>query len=158
MADLLHPKTVTITDIDGAEHTYNIGKVPYMSGGRELAVDYLTSAKRGDYKRNQELAALMFRHIEAITPEGEVIRLKTSALVDNHVTDIPTGLKLELALAEHNLGFSIAGKIREFQQQWKRNTEQFNLTISTLLQAVSRLPVFAHSTNSEPTTASKTLS
>ena len=156
MADLLQPTEITITDINDQEHRYNIGKVPYMAGGRELAVDYLASAKRGNYKRNQELAAMMFKHIEAITPDGDHIRLTTSALVDNHVPDIPTGLKLELAIAEHNLGFSIAGKIRVFQQEWKRNTEQFNSTISTLLQAVSRLPMFAPSQNSEPSTAQRT--
>ena len=153
---LNEPKEITIEDLNGIERRYLIGKVPYMAGGRELAVDYLSSAKKGDYKRNQELAALMFSHVCAFADDGTEIPLKTAALIDNHVPDIPTGLKIELAMAEHNLGFSIAGKIREFQQGWKRSTEQLSSTISTLLQAVSRLQGSAPGKNSEPSTAQRT--
>ncbi len=155
---LLEPKEISLKDINGQERRYLIGKVPYMAGGRELAVDYLTSAKRGDYKRNQELAALMFRHVAAFADDGTEIQLKTNALTDNHVPDIPTGLKIEMAVAEHNLGFSIAGKIREFQQAWERITERFSSIITTLSRVVSPEPDSAHSQNSEPSTAPKTLS
>ena len=153
---LLEPKEITLEDLNGTERRYLLGKVPYMAGGRELAVDYLTSAKRGDYKRNEQLAALMFRHVCAFADDGTEIGLKTAALVNNHVPDIPTGLKIELAMAEHNMGFSIAGKIREFQQVWQRSSEQFSSTITTLLQAVSQGRAFAPSQNSEPSTAQRT--
>ena len=153
---LLEPKEITLEDLNGTPRRYLVGKVPYMAGGRELAVDYLTSAKRGDYKRNQELAAIMFKNVCAFSEDGTEIQLKTAALVDNHVPDIPTGLKIEMAIAEHNLGFSIAGKIREFQQAWQRSTERFSSTITTLLQAVSPARDSAHSQNSEQSTAQRT--
>ena len=153
---LEEPKEITLEDINGVERRYLVGKIPYLAGGRELAVDYFPSAKRGNYKRNQELAALMFSHVCAFADDGSEIRLMTAALVNNHVPDIPTGLKIELAVAEHNLGFSIAGKIREFQQGWQRSTEQLSSVISTLLRAVSRPPESAHTTNSEPSTAQRT--
>ena len=153
---LNEPKEITLTDLNGKERRYLVGKIPYMAGGREISVDYISSAQKGNYKRNQELAAMMFGHVCAFSDDGEEIPLKTAALIDNHVPDIPTGLKIEMAVAEHNMGFSVAGKIRDFQQAWQRTTEQFGLKISTILQGLSRVPVSAPSQNSEPSTAQKT--
>ena len=158
MMDLVGPKEVVIADIDGNEHRYIVGKIPYMAGGREVTVDYLTSLQKGNYKRNQELASILFRHVQVYTEDERPIRLTTPQLIDNHIPDIPTGIKVEAAVAEHNLGFSIAGKIREFQQGWKRSTELFNSIISTISRAVSQDQVSQPFTSSEPSTARKTLS
>ena len=153
---LREPKEITIDDISGQSRRYHIGKIPYMSGGREMVVDYIASLQRGDYKRNQEIAVIMYRHVVAFGEDGTEIPLTTNALIDNHVPDVPTGVKIEKAIVEYNLGFSIAGKIRAFQQAWQRSFGQFNSAISTLLRDASRQPESAHGTNSEPSTAPKT--
>ena len=155
---LLEPKDVTLTDLNGEERYYRVGKVPYAAGGRRLAVEAIAKLKKLEYIDDPELARVIFSHIAAIADDGAEIILKTDALVNNHVPDIPTGLRLEMELVEHNTGFSIAGKVREFQQVCMRSTKQLNSITSTLSQLASSLAAVVPGKSSEPSTPSRTLS
>ena len=153
--ELLKPKEFSVVDLDGVTRRYLIGKIPYAAGGRRLAVDGIAQIKKLEYIQDNDLAALMFSHISALTEDGTEIRLTTNALIDNHVPDIPTGLRLEMELIEHNTGFSVAGKLREFQQQWERILLQVRTITSTLSQLSSSLTESLPSTTSKPDTVSK---
>lgn len=140
MTDLLNPKSVKIKDMKGVEREYLLGDIPYLSGGREIASQFVSSAmpKVGDYKLNEELCRKMFKFIAVVTDAGAV-KLETDALVNNHVPDFMTGIKLEEAMLENCLGFSIAGKVREYQQEWKTNgAEWITKTLTQLLAALQK--------------------
>ena len=152
MPTLLDPKEVCIADKDGHQHTYKIGKVPYAAGGRRLAVEAISKLKKLDYIDDPDLARMMFRHVAVMTSDGQEIILSTDELVNNHVPDIPTGLKIEMALVEHNTGFSPAGSLRTLPQEWLRIIEQLNIIISTLSQVTSSVQESAPCTNSKTNT------
>lgn len=152
MPKLIEPKEICIEDKDGHNRTYRIGKVPYASGGRRLAVEAISKLKKLDYIDDQDLARMMFCHVAVLTSDGQEIILATDELVNNHVPDIPTGLKIEMALVEHNTGFSPAGGLRTLQQGWLRIIEQLNTITSTLSQVVSSVQESAPCTNSKTNT------
>ena len=118
---LLNPETIEIEGKDGKTRTYQLGDVPYLPDGRQIASQFVTTAmpKVGDYKLNEELSRLMFKYVAVVTDSGDTIILSTDALVNNHVPDFITGIKLEEAMLERCLGFSVAGKLREYQEKWK---------------------------------------
>ena len=155
---LLQPKEITLTDMDDNPHTYIVGKWPFGSVGHELCVLIGEHLAKRTYIKDSETLLKMFRHIAAVNSDGEQIILKTTALMDNHIPDIKTGFALQDAAIEHNMGFSVAGKLREFQQAWQRNIEQFSTVTSAVSRVVSSLQKSAPTTNSEPSTAQRTLS
>ena len=131
---MIDPKDITIEDQSGRDRRYRLSKIPYLDGAREVCSQYISTAlpKVGDYQENQKLAEKMFRYIVAITDDGNEIQLTTSALVNNHVPDFQTGIKLEAAMLEHNVGFSVAGKIQQFRKSWERDLSE--LIIRILIQ------------------------
>ena len=146
---LLDPKDFEITDQAGTVRHYRLGKIPYLDGGREVCSQFFTTVRPSDYQLNEKLSLKMFKHIAVINDDGEEIQLKTRQLVNNHVPDFTTGIQLEGAMLEHNVGFSVLGKIRKFQQEWKQGLPEWITKILTQLQAVSRQQVKPPSTNSE---------
>ena len=137
---MLNPEVVEIEGKDGVKRKYTICDVPYMSGGREICSQFVSSAapKIGDYKLNEALAMKMFNHIY-VDVAGNMVALSNSAMIDNHVPDFITGVKLESAMIEKNLGFSVAGKIRKFQQQWKADApELITKTLTLLLRSLQQ--------------------
>ena len=153
---MLDPKDVTLTDQAGADHLYRLGKIPYLPS-REILSQFFTTAtpKIGDYQANEKLTIKMFGYIAALTSEGSEIPLKTTELINNHVPDFVTGVKLEGAMLEHNMGFSVVGKIQQYQREWMGNIPESITKILTLLRAALQPPDSAPITNSKPSTASK---
>ena len=150
---LLEPKEITITDINGTERRYLVGKVPYMAGGRRLAVEAIAKLKKLEYIDDPELAKIIFSNVASFGNDGSEIILKSDALINNHVPDIPTGLRIELELVEHNTGFSLAGKLREFRPQWERTIQALGTITQTLSQLASSMQESAPGTNSGQSTA-----
>ena len=111
-------KEISITTQAGTEKKYIISKVPYLSGGREICTQFVPTAtpKIGDYEANEKLAVKMFSHISVILSDGQELALTTPDLVSNHVPDFLTGFKLEGAMLEHNMGFSVIEKVSGFLQ------------------------------------------
>ena len=133
---MIEPKTVEIEDQQGKTHTFKIGEMPYLDGGREVCSQYITTAAPlvGKYKENQELAVKMFRHISKVTEDGGEIKLTTEALINNHIPDFMTGVRLEVAALEHNVGFSAIGLIQEYRQKWVQDLPDVITKILTVLR------------------------
>lgn len=141
MADLYNEKEVVIEDGE-TRKTYYISTIPYLSGGRDVCLNYISSIapKIGDRKLNEELAKVMFKHIDAVDASGNRIRLTTSELVNNHVSSFLVGAKLEAAMLEHNMGFSVAGKMSGFLEMFKSSIEQYLSKILTASLQQSSTP------------------
>lgn len=154
---LINPKDITLTGRDGTERRYRIGQIPYLSGGREVCLNFVTTAmpKLGDRKENEDLARKMFAHIAVILEDNTELLLTTDALVNNHVPDFLVGIKLEEAALEHNVGFSVAGKTHEFLRECMDNLPRFITEILTQWQGSLSAKTEQPSKNLEPSTAQK---
>lgn len=137
---LIDPIEKSIEDSNGKTKIFRIGKVPYLDGGRQICSQYITTAapKIGDYQQNEDLARIMFKYIEVVDSSGSAIRLLTDDLVNSHITDFVTGIKLEAAALEHNLGFTLAGQLSEYRQSWLEKIPGVITKIVTALQPQSR--------------------
>lgn len=114
MAELIKPKEVVIRDVDGAEHTFIISRLP-ATVGREILAKYPVSnlPKLGEYQASAEAMRLMLSHVAVPLESGEV-RLKTQALIDNHVPDGEALLRLEMAMLQYNTSFFGNGGSSDF--------------------------------------------
>ena len=111
MADLIKPKTVSVKDVDGGEHSFVISRLP-ATVGREILAKYPVSniPKIGDYGVSTEAMQLMFRYVAIERDDGSHLRLTTQALIDNHVPDGEALIRLELEMLRYNTSFfGIAG-------------------------------------------------
>lgn len=132
---MINPETIEIEGKDGEKRQFIISDIPYMSGGREICSQFVSSAapRIGDYKLNEELSRKMFCYI-GVDVGGQTLPLKTADLINNYVPDFQTGVKLEAAMIEKNLGFSVAGKIQEYQQKCIAGLPALITKMATLLQ------------------------
>ena len=149
--NFIDPEDITIEDASGVKREFKISRLPYLGGGRELCTQFVPTGtpRVGDYEANEKLAALMFKHIAAVTPDGGHQVLSTPQFVQNFVPDFQTGIKLEAAMLEHNLGFSVAEKISGFLDQLTSIISQSSTQILTAFQEHSSKQTSQQSTNSE---------
>jgi len=133
--DLIEPKELVVRTQSGAEKTFIISKIPYMSGGREVCTQFITTAapKIGDYKTNEELALKLFSFVAVKTDVGQ-IRLTTRDLVNNHIPDFQTGVRLEKEMLEYNFGFFDLEKIQRSMAALGDKLQAFLMPILTRLQ------------------------
>lgn len=119
MSELIKPKEITIKDMDGAEHTYVLSRLPYPDG-RRVAAEYPVSnmPKVGNYKQSEEVMRVLFKYIHVAMDGGHTQALSTLALIENHVPDAPTGLKLEAAMLAYNFDFFGQGGLSGFLKQF----------------------------------------
>ena len=103
---LLHPQQ---TDVGG--RSYTLHKFP-ATVGREILMQYPTSAmpKIGDYKTNHSLMLRIMSYVT--TTDG--IQLQTETLVNNHVPDAETLIRLEWAMIQYNYDFFTDGRGSDF--------------------------------------------
>lgn len=148
MAELLEPKELKITTQGGAEKVYIISKIPYMSGGREICTQFVTTAlpKAGDYKLNEALSRKMFSFV-AVRVDGADIRMTTDDLINNHVPDFQTGIRLEKEMLEYNFGFFEQEKISAFLKAAATKAQAWLMPILSQLQQQSLKKDGQHSTN-----------
>lgn len=106
---LLEPKT--LEPINGK--SFVISKFP-ATVGREIILQYPTSAmpKIGDYATNETLMLKIMTYVGVIVDgRDEPLMLTTRQLVDNHVPDAETLMRLEWAMMSHNFAFFSNGKL-----------------------------------------------
>lgn len=112
---LIQPKDLTLTRGDGVEKTYIISKFPAVQG-REIVCKYPLSGipKLGDYTVNEETMLKLMGFVS--TPEllEKGTMLSTRALIDNHVGDWETLVKIEWAMMEYNCSFFANAKTSNF--------------------------------------------
>ncbi len=111
MSVLLEPKEITIKTMAGDERTYILSKFPAIAG-REIVTQYPISAvpKLGDYKTNEALMLKIMGFVAALVDNSQ-LRLSTTALVDNHVPDCETLMKIEIHMLDYNTSFFSSGRI-----------------------------------------------
>lgn len=114
---LLEPKEVEIPLPDGSKKTYVISKFP-ATVGREICTQYPLSAvpKLGEYARNAELGRQLMCYvgIPGAAPGGEALMLKSEQLINNHVPDFETLLRIEMTMMEYNCSFFALGKASSY--------------------------------------------
>lgn len=112
---LIRPEPVTLLTRDG-EKTFYTSMLDAITG-REIITQYPATGmpKVGDYKANE---ALMLKLMSFVAVEasdgGEPVLLRTATLVNQHVPDFETLMKLEWAMMERNCSFFERGKVSGF--------------------------------------------
>lgn len=110
---MLEPKEREFYLPSGGKKTFILSKFPAVAG-REIITQYPTSAlpKIGDYSLNEELMLKLMCYVGVpIDGQPEPLMLKTAQLVDNHVPDFETLMKIEMAMMEYNCSFFAQGKM-----------------------------------------------
>lgn len=118
MIDLIKPKEFVIN-----EKTYILSRFPAVEG-REIACKYPTSAipKLGDYETNEQTMFKLMSYVCAVI-NGEKVRLDNRALINNHVEDWETLMKIEAAMIEYNASFFQNGRISSFFEDFAQNVQ-----------------------------------
>lgn len=102
---LIKPKEVQIKDVDGIEKAFIISRLPAVTGREILAKYPLSNApKIGDYEISKGAMLKMMAYVCAVA-DGEEIPLKTQTLIDNHVPDGESLIRLELEMLKYNTSF-----------------------------------------------------
>lgn len=120
---------------------YVLSKFP-ATVGREIILQYPTSAlpKVGDYNTNEALMLKIMSYVGVVTEASDVpLMLKTRALIDNHVPDAETLMKLEWAMLNHNFSFfangSLSGILDRVASQAVQLIQKTLMDLSPVLQA-----------------------
>lgn len=132
---MIQPKEIAIKTQDGTEKTFILSKFP-ATVGREIFCKYPLSGlpKIGEYSVNEETMVKCLSYAQAITPGGVPLALSTKALIDNHVPDWETLVKLEYAMLEYNGSFFVNGKAFGFLDTLAKSLNELitkTLTISS---------------------------
>ena len=133
--NLIDAERKTFISVKGKEHKYFIGKIPWMGGGREVLAEYLPTAlpRVGDYKRNEDLARILYANVVAIDSDGNHFPLTTDSMINNHIPDVKVALELEAAAFDKSTDFLILGKVLEYRTAWSLTVESFIANLPTQL-------------------------
>lgn len=150
---LLKPKEFKVKDIDGIERTYMLSRFPAIAG-REIIAKYPLSAlpKLGDYAINEETMLKLMAFVAVVTDQGQEIELKNRTLVDNHVPDFETGLRIEAAMIEYNCSFFHNGQSLTFFQAIAQKAQAYLIKTLMDLSVQSSKKAKPPSTNSAQST------
>lgn len=118
--ELIKPLEIKIKDIDGIEQTFIISRLNAMLG-REVIAKYPLSSmpKIGDYETNKDTMLKLISHTQKVLSDGTKITLNSEALINNHITDGETLMKLEYEMLKYNISFLASGSIQKLAQKIK---------------------------------------
>lgn len=113
-AEFLQPSEIEIESQSGEVLKFVISKFPAVDG-REIVTQYPVTAapKVGEYKSNEALMLRVMEYCAIVTENGPLV-LSTKALINSHVQDYETLMKLEYAAMEYNCSFLRAGKLSNY--------------------------------------------
>jgi hypothetical protein len=131
MAALLEPRDFEVTSLAGVPKKYVISKFPAIAG-REIVAKYPLSAmpKLGDYQVNEETMFKLMSYVAVDIGNNNVVRLSTRELIDNHVPDWETLMKIELEMMKYNTSFFGKGETSTFL---KATIQKHLLSVSPIL-------------------------
>lgn len=114
MADLIQPEELPIDTRDGKK-VYITSLFPAIAG-REIVTQYPVTGmpKIGEYKTNEELMLKLMAFVAVRLDTGTLVPLSTRALVDQHVPDFETLMRIEWAMMQRNCSFFQGGKVSAF--------------------------------------------
>lgn len=146
--NLLKPKPFLVTDQDGNDKEYILSKIPAVQA-REIITQYPISAipKLGDYKVNEAIMLKMMSYVAVNLDNGNVQPLKSMELINNHVPDAETLMRLEAAMIDYNCSFFTKGTGSNFSALIAEKAKPWIIKILTALQAQSSPPASPPSTN-----------
>lgn len=156
--ELIKPKQIMLKDSDGVERNYILSRLPYPVG-RKVAAVYPVSnmPKVGDYKQSEEVMREMFAFIHVDLGEGaDSMPLSTLAMIENHVPDTTTGLKLEAAMLAYNFDFFGQGGLSRYLQEFLGTHLPSIIKTLTQLLPPSLVQEFAAGLKSSENATSKT--
>jgi len=132
MLDFLEPKEIIIDD-----KTFIISKFPAIAG-REIISNYPLSGlpKVGDYKVNESIMMKLMCFV-GVMKNDVLIKLNSSALIDNQVGSWETLVKIEAAMLEYNCSFFRDGRASTFLKDAAQNIPAWITKILTGLSAQS---------------------
>lgn len=142
--------------IDGK--AYVLSKIPAVEG-REILTQYPISAtpKIGDYKVNEVLMYKLLSHVGVRIETMPIpLMLTDKNLINNHVANAITLMKLEKEMLDYNFGFFFREKASNFLSVIDQKLPTWITKILMGLSEQSRKAKEQPSMNSEPSTASKT--
>lgn len=137
---MIEPKEHTVKQADGSDRVYILSKVPAVAG-REIVAKYPLAnvPKLGDYPASEEVMFKLMAYVQAVTKDGQTVPLTTRALIDNHVPDTMTLMRLEAAMLEYNFGFFVRALSSGFFGSFSQKAEQWITgTLTPLLEQLSR--------------------
>ena len=152
---LLKPTDYTVLDADGNPViTVTLTNFPAILG-REIAAKYPMSnmPKLGDYPTSEEtmLKLMAYVGIPGEDPENPLM-LKTMALINSHIPDGETLMKIEMAMLEKNFRFFQKGRISDFFGEFVQMVVGKIIEMSSPSSEQSSAPVAPPSTNSGQST------
>ena len=132
MSDLIKPKDIECTSVDGDVITYRISRFP-ATDAREIITGYLKAAtpNSGDYNASKALMKKLMSYVAAINANGDEIRLRSESLINNHVPDFDTLATIEHQTLEYNSNFFNIGKISQSLNQFEGMVKQLITKTST---------------------------
>lgn len=158
---LLKTKSYSLENMDGGTVDVVLSRFP-ATIGREIGAKYPMAnlPKIGDYKVSEEtmeklmgFVGVMPKDVNGKLIDGaEPITLKTRALIDNHIPDPETLMKVEMAMLEYNFTFFRKGRISDFFGEFVQMVVGKITEMSIPSSAPSSIPEKPASTNSEPST------
>lgn len=146
---LLQPKKIEIEDSSGEKRSYIISKFPAIVG-REIISQYPTSGmpKIGEYALNEKLMKKLMRYVAVSVESGDLI-LESDAMINNHVPDWETLVRIEWLMMEYNCSFFVNGKASSFLEGIITNSKE--LITSTLTDLLAQ----SSQTEKQPSKSSK---
>ena len=107
---MIDPKEI---EINGRK--YILHKLPAIAG-REIITQYPIAniPKIGSYETSQELMQKLLSYVTVKLENGNEIALETASLIENHVPDAITLMKLEKAMLQYSFDFLADGEISKF--------------------------------------------
>ncbi len=100
---------------NGTVRKFILSKFP-ATAGREIVTQYTVTAapKVGDYKANEVLMLRLMSYVAVVLDDGTKLQLTTQGLIDNHVLDFETLMRIEWAMMEYNCSFFAKEKLSGF--------------------------------------------
>ncbi len=140
---MIEPKEITV---DGKQ--YVLTKFP-ATKGREIATKYGISllTKVSDYAANEETMLKLMAYVGIPRAGNQPLMLDAQSLVDNHVKNFETLLKLEREMMVYNCGFFQNGASWTFLEGLVRKLQPLAIKMSTLLSPLLSQTVKQPSTN-----------
>jgi hypothetical protein len=132
MLDFLEPKELILDD-----KIFIISKFPAIAG-REIISNYPLSGlpKVGDYKVNEGIMLKLMCFV-GVMKNDVLLKLNSSALIDNQVGSWETLVKIEAAMLEYNCSFFRDGRASTFLKDAAQNIPAWITKILTGLSAQS---------------------
>lgn len=100
------------------DQRFRFHKLPYTTAIEVLA-KYLPGLlpKIGDFKTNHEMRLILFKHVSIELAENSFLPLSTETLINQHITNIKTGMSIEKDMFFYNYDFFKDGTLSVFLGQ-----------------------------------------